>query len=238
MQRSWIPTLCWNLGKTCSKLQKGHDCNLGKLKPHRWGTRCNNVSRRASSKRKNPDNREWRPRRFNSIKPSYFLLRPKKLVLIHAIQWTAPRSAKILQNSSSTRRHDPEKKDLCKNYQKRSQRSKWSNESVRNLKEDLIWMVDDSVKGCQYKMWRKIHVFNGNDGVVQSARVKMANGEISRAVVKLTPVFYGVFETEKRASTMSSLRLNFWSIPLPRVNSLQAIGFISWQSTGDTWNLL
>ncbi|XP_075241733.1 uncharacterized protein LOC142336705 [Convolutriloba macropyga] len=72
-----------------------------------------------------------------------------------------------------------------------NQRSKWSKEHVRNLKErKILWMVDDSVKRCEYKMGRFIKVFKNHDGVVQSARVKLAHGEFNRLVVKLAPVFY------------------------------------------------
>ena len=54
-----------------------------------------------------------------------------------------------------------------------NQRSKWSKEHVRNLKErELVWMVDDSVKRCEYKMGRVNKVFKGEDGDVRSARVK------------------------------------------------------------------
>ena len=80
-------------------------------------------------------------------------------------------------------------------------RSKWSKEHVRNLKEgELVWLVDDSVKRCEYKFGRIIEIFTGNDGVVRSARVKMAHGELNRPVVQLAPVFYdGVSEIENRA---------------------------------------
>ena len=82
-----------------------------------------------------------------------------------------------------------------------NQRSKWSKEHVRNLKEgELVWLVDDSVKRCEYRLGRISEIFTGNDGVVRSARVKMAHGELSRPVVKLAPVFYdGVSEIEIRA---------------------------------------
>ena len=52
-----------------------------------------------------------------------------------------------------------------------NQRSKWSKEHVRNSKEgELFWLVDDSVKRCEYKIGRIIEIFTGNDGVVRSAR--------------------------------------------------------------------
>ena len=81
-----------------------------------------------------------------------------------------------------------------------NQRSEWSKEHVRNLKEgELVWLADDSVKPCEYKLGRIIEIFSGNDGVVRSARVKMAHGELNRPVVKLAPVFYdGVSEIKNR----------------------------------------
>ena len=47
-------------------------------------------------------------------------------------------------------------------------------------------MVDESVRRREYKMGRVIQVFTGDDGVVRSARVKMAHGEFNRPVVKKT----------------------------------------------------
>ena len=89
-----------------------------------------------------------------------------------------------------------------------NQRLKWSKEHVRNLKEgELVWLVDDSVKRCEYKIGRFIEIFTGNDGVVRSARVKMAHRELNRPVVKLAPVFYdGVSEIESRAGDFRSAR--------------------------------
>ena len=87
-----------------------------------------------------------------------------------------------------------------------NQRSMWSKEHVRNLKEgELVWLVDDSVKRSEYKFGRIIEIFTDNDGVVRSARVKMAHGELNRPVVKLAPVFYdGVSEMENRAGDVGA----------------------------------
>ena len=87
-----------------------------------------------------------------------------------------------------------------------NQRSKWSKENVRHLKEgELVWLVDDSVKRCEYKLGKIIEIFTGNDGVVRSARVKMAHGELNRPVLKLAPVFYdGVSEIENRAGDVGA----------------------------------
>ena len=63
-----------------------------------------------------------------------------------------------------------------------NQRSKWSKEHVRNLKEgELVWLVDECVERCEYKLGRIIGIFNGNDGVARSARVKTAHGELKPA---------------------------------------------------------
>ena len=87
-----------------------------------------------------------------------------------------------------------------------NQRSKWSKELVRNLKEgELVWLVDDSVKRWEYKLGRIFEIFTGNDGVVRSARVKMAHGELNRPVMKLAPVFYdGVSEIENTAGDVGA----------------------------------
>ena len=87
-----------------------------------------------------------------------------------------------------------------------NQRSKWSKEHVRNLKEgEIVWLVDDSVKRCDYKLGGIIEIFTGDDGVVRSARVKMARGELNRPVVELAPVFYnGVSEIENRAGDVGA----------------------------------
>ena len=66
-------------------------------------------------------------------------------------------------------------------------------------------MIDDAVKRCGYKLGRIVEVFTGADGVVRSARVKMAHGELKRPVVKLAPVFYdGVSEIENRAGDVGA----------------------------------
>ena len=87
-----------------------------------------------------------------------------------------------------------------------NKRSKWSKEVVRDLKEgELVLLVDYPVKRCEYKLGRIIEIFTGKDGVVRSARVKMAHGELKRAVVKLAPVFNdGVSEIENRAGDVGA----------------------------------
>ena len=65
-------------------------------------------------------------------------------------------------------------------------RSKWSKEHVRNLKEgELVWLVDDCETLC-VDAWTNYRDLPGNDGVVRSARVRMAYGELNRPVVKVS----------------------------------------------------
>ena len=77
---------------------------------------------------------------------------------------------------------------------------------MRNLKEgELVWLVDYSLKRCEYKLGRIIEIYTGNDGVVRSAIVKMAHGELNQPAVKLAPVFYdGVSEIENRAGDVGT----------------------------------
>ena len=87
-----------------------------------------------------------------------------------------------------------------------NERSKWSKEHVRNLKTgELVWLVDDSVKQCEYKLGRIFEIYSGKDCFVRSARVKMAHIELNRPVVKLAPVFYdGVSEIEIKAGDVGA----------------------------------
>ena len=87
-----------------------------------------------------------------------------------------------------------------------NQRSKWSKEHAPNPKEGkLVWLVADSVKLCEYKLGQIIEIYTGIDGVVRSARVKMAHGELNWPVVKLAPVFCDdVSEIENRPSDVGA----------------------------------
>ena len=91
-----------------------------------------------------------------------------------------------------------------------NQRSNWSKELVRHLKEgELVWLVDDYVKRCEYKLGQIIEIFTVNDGVVRSARVKMAHGELNRPVVKLAPVFYdGVSRSKTELAMLAPLQIS------------------------------
>ena len=203
-QSSWSATFWRNLGKTGSKLQESDDCNLGQLSLHRRGTEHINVSYRANSQRKTPDSSKWRPWRLDGTHNKSFLATTRERECnLHAIQWTLLWPEKIFQKGSSICRLDLEKilvnSDCTREYLPQwNQRSKWSKEHVRNQKED-------SLNHCYYKLGRIFEIFTGNCGVVRSARVKMAHGELNWLVVKLAPVFCdGVSEIENRASNVGA----------------------------------
>ena len=82
-----------------------------------------------------------------------------------------------------------------------NQISKLSKEHVRNLTEgELVWLVDDFVKNCEYTRGRIIEL--GNDGVVPESKWHM---ELNRPVVKLVPVFYeGVSESKSKAGNVGA----------------------------------
>ena len=70
---------------------------------------------------------------------------------------------------------------------KQNQRLMLSKELVR--KNELAWLVDDSVKSCEHKPERFIEFFIGNSGAVHSVAVKMV---LHIPVAKLVVVFYEV----------------------------------------------
>ena len=46
-------------------------------------------------------------------------------------------------------------------------RSKWTESETQNLKkDDLVWIIDDQAKRCDYKMGRVLEVYPGSDGIV------------------------------------------------------------------------
>ena len=74
-----------------------------------------------------------------------------------------------------------------------NQRSKWSKEHVRNLKEgELVWLVDDSVKRCEYKLGRiieiEIHCQRRSCEISKSQngtwRTKPASREVSARILR------------------------------------------------------
>ena len=68
-----------------------------------------------------------------------------------------------------------------------NQRNKWSNQERRKIFEgDLVWLVDESAKRCDYKMARVIDVHPGSDGEVRAATIRT----VEEPVVKLAPVFF------------------------------------------------
>ena len=79
-------------------------------------------------------------------------------------------------------------------------RSKWATDDERVLKvEDLVWLIDESVRRHENKMARVTEVFPGADGVIRSATIRTADGVFQRPAVKLAPVFFECFRDESRA---------------------------------------
>ena len=60
---------------------------------------------------------------------------------------------------------------------------------------EFVWLIDDSLKRCEYKLEQFIETSIGNNGVVQSSSVKMAHRQLNRPVSNLAPKIYcGVSE--------------------------------------------
>ena len=74
------------------------------------------------------------------------------------------------------------------NFPQWNQRSKWSKEHVPCAKPEKSWNRIASRWLCE-ALWVQSGT-NHWDGVVRSARVKRAHGELNRPGVKLAPVFY------------------------------------------------
>ena len=82
-------------------------------------------------------------------------------------------------------------------------RSKWNQDVVRQLKvNDLVWVVEESVMRCNYKMARVLEVQEGSDSRVISATVVTKDGKLKRPVVKLAPCSMKVFFSGKKRSSI------------------------------------
>ena len=83
---------------------------------------------------------------------------------------------------------------------------KWKKEGIRQLEvNDLVWIVDESVKRAHYKMGIVLEVYHGSDGRVRSALVKTEDVKLKRPVVKLAPMFYeSVFREKNRAGNVGA----------------------------------
>ena len=79
-------------------------------------------------------------------------------------------------------------------------------EGVRQLEiNDLVWIVDETVKRAHYKMDKVLEVCHGSDGRVRSALVKTEEGKLKRPVMKLAPLFYeSVFREKNRAGIVGA----------------------------------
>ena len=83
------------------------------------------------------------------------------------------------------------------------QRSKWKSASGKEPRlGDVVWILDNYPKRCQYPMGVITKVFPGDDGHVCSAYVRTAKGEFHRPAVKLVPLLEDecVFGAKNRAS--------------------------------------
>ena len=89
-------------------------------------------------------------------------------------------------------------------------RNKWNKDDVRQLKvNDLVWVVNESVKRSQYQMAEVLEVQESSDGRVRSATVVTEDGKLKRPVVKLAPLFYeSVFRDKNRAGDVGASQLH------------------------------
>ena len=146
IQSSWSPTLWWNLGKTGSQKQEDHDCNLGQptITDEVLSTTMCLVEQTLNARPLTALSDD--PEDLTALTPNHFLLGRENA------------SAPFMP--SSERYHNLRKsfkmaqayavmiwKRWTREYlQQWKQRSKWSKEHARNLKEgELVWLVDDSV---------------------------------------------------------------------------------------------
>ena len=70
-----------------------------------------------------------------------------------------------------------------------NRRSKWMTPSNRELKTgDLVWIVEPTTPRGHYQLARVVKLNYGADSVVRSAEVKTSSGNLTRPIVKLSPV--------------------------------------------------
>ena len=70
-----------------------------------------------------------------------------------------------------------------------NRRSKWSNQSARELKTgDLVWIVEPSSPRGHYPLACVVRLKYGKSSVGRSAELETATGSLVRPVVKLAPV--------------------------------------------------
>ena len=215
IQPTWSSTLWWNLGATSSKLKTIYDCNLGQdsrsLTNEVLSTTLFHVEQTLNARLLTAVSDDAED--LTAPTPNLFLLEQENV------------SGPFMPSSESY--HDTRKSfETAQAYADMiwrrwteeylpqwSQRSKWSKDPEKG---DLVWLVDDSVKRCKYKLGQNIEFFAS---VVQSTRVKMAHEELSRPVVKLAPVFYdGVSVTENTAGDVGPLQISNESHQWPRKN--------------------
>ena len=70
-----------------------------------------------------------------------------------------------------------------------------------------MWLVEDSDKRGYYDLGQIIETFEGSDGVIRSATIRMKDGYYKRPVVKLAPVLSmdeDVFTKKNRAGDVGA----------------------------------
>jgi len=68
------------------------------------------------------------------------------------------------------------------------QRNKWNTRQPSITVGDIVIIKEDNLPPLEWRMGRVIEVFPGRDEVVRVARVKTAQGELTRPVIKLCPL--------------------------------------------------
>ena len=85
---------------------------------------------------------------------------------------------------------------------------------------DLVWLIDDSVRPCYYKLARVLETYPAMDGDIRSATVKTSTVIYKRPLVILSPLlYYKSFAEESRAgdfraSTQTEKKLKKLNKPL------------------------
>ena len=140
------------------------------------------------------------PEDLTALTPNHFLLGPESASAPFMPSNECYHDMRKLPNDSSICRHDLKKMDSWISSTMEPEIEVVKRTCAKSEEGELVWLIDDSVKRCEYKLGRIIEIVTGNAGVLRSAKAKIAHGELNRPVVKLAPVFYdGVSEIENRA---------------------------------------
>ena len=67
-------------------------------------------------------------------------------------------------------------------------RSKWNKEAPNVIQVgDLVWLVGEYSKRCDYRMARVTNTHPGSDGIIRTETIKTSDGIYKRPIVKLAP---------------------------------------------------